>query len=96
MTVYRIRVTPRAKRNEIVEELADCQVGRVSKKLAFDQATFGKGHPTRYRVYVTAAPADGAANRAVIKLLAEHLGVAKSKIRIIRGETSRDKLMEIN
>lgn len=48
-----------------------------------------------YRVHITAAPVDGAANVAVIKMLAEHFGVPKSQITIIRGETSRDKIVEI-
>jgi uncharacterized protein (TIGR00251 family) len=47
------------------------------------------------RVYITTAPEDGKANQAVIKLLAEHFSVAKSQIKIIRGETSRDKVIQI-
>ena len=46
------------------------------------------------RVHTTAAPADGDANAAVIKLLARHFDVPKSTIRIIRGTTSRDKVIE--
>ena len=46
------------------------------------------------RVHTTAAPADGDANAAVIKLLARHFDVPKSSIRIIRGTTSRDKVIE--
>ncbi|MFA5270321.1 MAG: DUF167 domain-containing protein [Patescibacteria group bacterium] len=48
-----------------------------------------------FRVRVTAAPTDGKANEAVIKLLADHLGVAKSKLRVVRGVTSRDKVIEL-
>ncbi|MDE5615332.1 MAG: DUF167 domain-containing protein [Alphaproteobacteria bacterium] len=47
-----------------------------------------------YRIYTTAAPADGDANAAVIKMLAKHLGLAKSGIKIIRGQTARDKVIE--
>ena len=47
-----------------------------------------------YRVCTTAAPADGDANAAVIKMLAKHLGVPKSTIKIIRGQTARDKVLE--
>jgi uncharacterized protein (TIGR00251 family) len=47
------------------------------------------------RVYITAAPTDGKANQAVIKLLAAHFNVAKSNIKIIRGDTSKDKVIEI-
>ena len=48
-----------------------------------------------YRVHITAAPVDGAANAAVIKMMAEYFDVPKSHIKIIRGETSRDKVIEI-
>ena len=47
------------------------------------------------RVHITAAPVDGAANVAVVRALAEHFDVPKSQIKIIRGETSRDKVVEI-
>jgi uncharacterized protein len=45
------------------------------------------------RVYVTVAPDKNKANDAVIKLLTEHYGVSKSAVRIIRGHTSRHKLI---
>ncbi len=47
------------------------------------------------RVYVTAVPEDGKANRAVVKLLAKALGIAKSDLNLIQGQTSRDKTFEI-
>lgn len=47
------------------------------------------------RVYVTAAPTDGQANKAVIELVAKKLHVAKSAIVIIRGDSSRNKTLEI-
>lgn len=47
------------------------------------------------RVYVTAAPTDGEANKAVIELVAKKLHVAKSAIVIIRGDSSRNKSLEI-
>jgi uncharacterized protein (TIGR00251 family) len=67
-----VRVQPRARRNEVVE-----QAGAV------------------LRVRVTAAPAEGEANRAVIALLAEAFGVAPSRVTLVRGATSRDKLFRI-
>jgi len=42
------------------------------------------------RVSVTAAPEDGKANRAVIVLLADSLGIAPSSISLVRGASSRD------
>ena len=47
------------------------------------------------RVHITAAPVDGAANDAVVKLLARHFDVAKSQIKIVRGGAARDKVVEI-
>ena len=48
------------------------------------------------RVYVTAVPENGKANKAIQKLLAKALGVAKSRLTLIRGETSRDKTFRID
>ncbi|WP_166417505.1 DUF167 domain-containing protein [Cochlodiniinecator piscidefendens] len=47
------------------------------------------------RVYVTTVPEDGKANKAVIKLLAKAMGVAKSNLHLVRGATSRDKVFRV-
>ena len=47
------------------------------------------------KVYVTALPEDGRANEAVIELLAEHFGVRCRQVEIIRGETSRNKVLRV-
>lgn len=52
--------------------------------------------PTALRAYVTAAPEDGRANAALVKLLAKRLGVAKSAITLLRGESARDKTLQID
>ncbi|OYX41977.1 MAG: hypothetical protein B7Z02_13945 [Rhodobacterales bacterium 32-67-9] len=48
------------------------------------------------RVYVTVVPEGGKANAAVVKLLAKALGVAKSRLVLIRGETARDKVFRVD
>jgi uncharacterized protein len=48
------------------------------------------------RVYVTAVPEDGKANKAVIKLLAKRFGVNQSAVRIIRGAAGGNKTVEID
>ena len=45
---------------------------------------------------VTVVPEDGKANKAVIALLAKALGVPKSSISLVRGQTSRDKQFRIS
>ena len=67
-----VRVQPKARRNEIVEQ-----------------------PDGSFRVRVTAAPAGGEANRAVIALLADAFGVAPSQVALVHGATSRDKLFRI-
>jgi uncharacterized protein YggU (UPF0235/DUF167 family) len=46
-------------------------------------------------VKVRAKPQDGAANAAVLALLAAALGEATSRLRLLRGATGRDKLVQL-
>lgn len=62
---------------------------RIKKEMDADGAAL-------YKIYVTAAPEDGKANKAVIKLLSKSLGVAKSNLTITHGHTSREKIIKIN
>ena len=45
------------------------------------------------RLRVTAPPTEGQANAGVIDLLAKTLGVSKSRLEIVRGHGSRDKVV---
>jgi len=47
------------------------------------------------KVYVNTPPEKGKANKAVIELLAKYFQVAKSRVFILRGVTSREKVIEI-
>jgi uncharacterized protein (TIGR00251 family) len=46
-------------------------------------------------VRLAAPPVDGAANDALIAYLAERLGIPRRQVAIRRGETARDKVIEI-
>jgi len=46
------------------------------------------------RVHVTAAPVDGAANEEVLRLLSKSLGLAPSRLSIVRGDHGRQKTVE--
>ncbi|WP_018001006.1 DUF167 domain-containing protein [Paracoccus sp. N5] len=48
------------------------------------------------RVLVTVVPEDGKANAAVVKLLAKAMGVAKTRLALLRGATSRDKVFRLD
>jgi uncharacterized protein YggU (UPF0235/DUF167 family) len=49
----------------------------------------------RVLVKVRAKPQDGAANEAVLALLAAALGVGTSRLEMLRGATSREKLVQM-
>ena len=63
-------------------------IPRSSKnKLEWQQGTL--------KARLTAPPVDGAANEALIALLAERLGLPKRNVMIVHGATSRQKTVEI-
>jgi uncharacterized protein (TIGR00251 family) len=47
------------------------------------------------RVRVKAPPVDGAANAALVQLLAKLVGVPKYKVTLVSGATARNKIVEI-
>jgi uncharacterized protein YggU (UPF0235/DUF167 family) len=47
-------------------------------------------------VRVTAAPVDGRANAALCRVLARRLGVGMRSVSVVRGTTSREKLVRID
>ncbi len=46
-------------------------------------------------VKVKDPPRQGKANQAVVRLLADHFGVPKARVRILSGFTARNKTIEI-
>jgi len=48
-----------------------------------------------FKVWIKAKPIEGEANKRLIEFLAKHFNVAKSNIRVVIGETSRNKVIEI-
>jgi uncharacterized protein len=47
-------------------------------------------------VRVTEPPVDGRANEALVRLIAKRARVAKSRVTIVRGARSRDKLVRVD
>jgi uncharacterized protein YggU (UPF0235/DUF167 family) len=67
---------------------------RASRARLGGAATDAQGRP-HLKAWVTAPPADGAANRALVELLADALDVPKCDIEIRRGLSDRTKTLFI-
>jgi uncharacterized protein YggU (UPF0235/DUF167 family) len=83
-----MRIVVKAKasaKEEKVERLKDQTLNLPGIKI----------EPEVYRVWVREAPIEGQANLAIVKALAKYFGVSRSKIRLISGKTSKQKVFEI-
>ena len=65
---------------------------RVTPAARTEAVELGDG---RLLVKVRAKPQEGAANEAVLALVARALGTATSRLRLLRGATGRDKLVQL-
>lgn len=54
------------------------------------------GDPPRLKIKIKAPPEDGKANLEVISFLSKTLGISKTSIELIRGQTSRQKDLVID
>ena len=72
MAEIKVRVIPRARRDEIGGERGGVPLIRV-----------------------TAPPVDGAANAALCRLVARRAGVSVRRVSVVRGQTSRDKVVRV-
>ena len=73
----------------------DLKVTPGARQAGFDGWFTDADGRRRLKVKVTAAPEKGKANKAVVKMLAKALGVAPSDIEVVRGETDRNKTLQI-
>ena len=80
---------------EAIRALADAD-GRLALRVTpgarVESVELGQG---KLLVKVRVKPEDGKANAAVLDLLASALGIATSRLRMLRGATGRDKLVQI-
>ncbi len=49
-----------------------------------------------YVVYTNVPPVDGKANQSVLKILSKELEIPISKLQIVKGHTSKHKIIEIS
>lgn len=52
-------------------------------------------HDKELKVKITAPPIDGRANEGLIEFVSEIFGVPKRDVQLVRGESSRHKVVEI-
>ena len=55
-----------------------------------------KKENTFFKAYLTSPAQDGLANKQLIRLLADYFKVKNYQLKIVKGEKSRDKLIEID
>lgn len=88
---FKCKVITRSSRNEILGiDKLDCLNLGFKNKNGDDENNL-----PFLKIYLTAVPIQGKANKELIKLLSEKLGVSKSKIEIIKGEKNKEKIIEI-
>ena len=81
---------------EAIRALADSE-GRLALRVTPGARSEGiEIAEGRVLVKVRAKPQDGEANAAVLELLGKALGVAASRLQMLRGATGRDKLVRIS
>lgn len=68
----------------------------VKVKARARQEKVEKVSQAQYKVWVKAAAEKGKANEAVIEAMAGHLDKPKSRFRIISGQTSSQKIVEVS
>lgn len=56
----------------------------------------GEALGNELRIKVTAPPVDAAANEALLRLLADRLDCARNHLELVRGHTSRHKVVKIS
>jgi uncharacterized protein (TIGR00251 family) len=75
-----------------IRGVADLSV-RLQPRARRDEVVGERGGAVVIRV--TAPPVDGKANEALCRLVAKAAGVPRSRVSVVRGQTSRDKVVRV-
>lgn len=86
--------TPAPKASFLRADGPDTLLAVVAKPRAQASAIEGL-HGDALKVRVAAPPVDGAANEALERHLAHVLGVARSRVQVLRGAASRHKRLRV-
>ena len=80
-----VHITPNAKKSEVLGEEHDLS--------RFDSARRVGGKTLKIKI--SAPPVEGKANKELVNILSKHFKVSKSKISVVSGHKSRNKIIEI-
>lgn len=87
---FRCKVITRSSRNEVVG-----MDNLYRLDLEFKGKTKDEELPF-LKIYLTAVPENGKANKKLIELLSETMDVSRNRISIIKGEKGHEKIIEID
>ena len=82
--------------SEWIEERGDSVRIRVRVQPRASRTEIVGEHDGALRVRITAPPVEGEANEALIRFFAKRLRVARSRIEVIAGASSRSKVLEVD
>jgi len=68
---------------------------RITPNASRDEVTGVDGDGV-VRIKIQSPPVEGAANKRLVRFLSKKAGVSKSRVRLLRGETARIKVVEID
>lgn len=83
------------KENLPITILADRVLLNIKVTPKASKSRFGNVFNNSVKIFVTAAPESGQANKAVLELISGALKMSKSSIRICKGLTDQNKIIEI-
>ena len=78
-----------------IEKRNDCILLKVRIIPKADRNKIMGLHDSMLKVLVTAVPEKGKANAALIKFIAKTLGIAKTSVQLVAGETARNKILSL-
>lgn len=90
-----VNARPRSKVERVTR--IDQQSALGLEELGIPAEIVNKRTPTLpvYKVWIKDAPIEGKANEAIVRVLAEYFNISKSSIRLVSGQTSKQKVFEI-
>ena len=78
-----------------VREVSECVRFAVRVQPRASRSEIAGVHGDAMKIRLSAPPVDGAANDALLELLADAFGVARRAVRIVGGVSSRRKVVEV-